>query len=58
MVPYFYLERETAHGELVDGFDTGLLLTPPGSFLSAIQQGRYPLFPLLGKEMRYYVQIE
>ena len=58
MVPYCYLERETGNGDLADGFDTGLLPDPPESFLSAIQQGRYPLFPMLGKEMRYYVQIE
>lgn len=50
-LPYCYLEHETGYGN-------SFLSDPPKSFLSEIQMGRYPLFPLLGKEMRYYVQIK
>lgn len=59
MVPYCYLMKSNGNSDnLGNGFDTGVLDDPPTSFLSEIQQGRYPLYPLLGKEMRYYVRID
>lgn len=50
-IPYCYLYHET-------GYNNDNVFQPPASFLSEIQMGRYPLFPLLNQEMRYYVQID
>lgn len=50
-IPYCYLEREA-------DYDTSNIFIPPKSFLAEIQMGKYPLFPLVNKEVRYYVQIE
>lgn len=30
----------------------------PDTFMAEIQQGRYPLFPVEGREMNFYVDIE
>ena len=50
-IPYCYLQRETDYA-------TSNIFDPPQSFLAEIQLGKYPLFPLVDKEVRYYVQIE
>ncbi|KAF2094605.1 hypothetical protein NA57DRAFT_80404 [Rhizodiscina lignyota] len=46
-IPYCYLERNTSA-------ETG----GTRSFMAEQQQGRYPLTPIPGKEMRFYLQIE
>lgn len=42
-IPYCYLERDTESNKT--------------TFMAEQQQGRYPLTPIPGKEMRFYVQI-
>ncbi|KKA23665.1 hypothetical protein T310_2298 [Rasamsonia emersonii CBS 393.64] len=49
-IPYCYLQRET-------DYDTSNIFVPPKSFLAEIRLGKYPLYPLMDKELRYYVQI-
>lgn len=49
-IPYCHLQRETDCA-------SSNIFVPPKSFLAEIRLGKYPLFPLVDKELRYYVQI-
>lgn len=51
-VPYCYMYRSIEKSRKRNHDE------PADTFMAEIQQGKYPLFPLEGKEMSFYVHIE